>query len=393
MQRSFFVPLKSKYKAANATTRYMVVMIFLLTLLFGSIFIFKFIQRQMMMKFITNQSDVVSVSATKACYDFWQPKIKASASLRAVKGVDVTTELAGLVRTIYFKPGSTVTSGTLLVELNTASDVAQLHSLQAEAALAKIVYQRDTAQFAIHAVSKATLDTDAADLKSKDAQVAQQEATIAKKIIRAPFDGRLGISAINPGQYLNAGDKITTLQALNPIYVDFYVPQQALVQLQICQPIILTIDTYPNHTFNGEITTISPKVDPATRNVEVEATVENPKELLLPGMFGTTEIATGVPQSYLTVPQTAINYNSYGNIAFVVKKTGKDKKGEPILKVTQIFVFTGPTRGDQVAVLSGLKEGDLVVTAGQTKLKNGSKVAINNKIVPSDNPTPQLKNE
>jgi membrane fusion protein (multidrug efflux system) len=391
--RRFFDPLKSKYKTANGTTRYMILMLLLLGLLFGSIFAFKLFQRHMVKQFMANRSDVVTVSATRACYDFWQPKLKATASLRAVKGVEVTTELAGMVRTIYFKPGSTVKYGTLLVELNTASDVAQLHSLQAIAALAKVVYQRDKAQFAIHAVSKATLDTDAADLKSKEAQVAQQEAIIAKKCIRAPFDGRLGISAINPGQYLNAGDTITTLQALNPIYVNFYVPQQALVQLQVCQPIILTIDTYPNRSFNGEITTISPKVDPATRNVAVEATVENPKELLLPGMFGTAEIATGMPQSYLTLPQTAINYNAYGNIAFIVKETGKDEKGKPILTVTQTFVFTGPTRGDQVAVLSGLKEGDLVVTAGQTKLKNGSKVEINNKIAPSDNPLPQLKNE
>ena len=342
------------------------------------------------------QEQVVAVSAMPVNYEPWLPQMKATGSLRAIRGVDVTTEIAGLVRTIDFTPGTEVKQGTLLVQLNTDADVAQLHALQAAAELASVVFTRDKAQFAIHAVSKATLDNDAADLKNKNAQVDQQAATIAKKILRAPFDGHLGICAVNPGQYVSPGDKVVTLQALNPLYVDFYLPQQALTQLKIAQPVTLTTDTYPGETFTGIITTIDPKVDPATRNVAVEATIDNPKHQLLPGMFGTVEIITGAPKRYLTLPQTAVSYNSYGDIVFIVKQTkqtGKNKKSKPILIVKQSFIVAGPTRGDQVAILSGLKQGDYVVTAGQLKLRNGTHVAINNTVVPSNNPNPHPVNE
>lgn len=339
-------------------------------------------------------NQAVTVSTTTAKYEYWQPKIKAAASLRAVRGVEVTTELAGLVRTIYFIPGSDVKKDDLLVELNTDADIAQLHSLEAAAELAKVVYERDKAQYAFHAVSKATLDTDAANLKSQNALVAQQKATIAKKVIHAPFEGRLGISQVNPGQYLNTGNPIVTLQSLNPIYIDFFVPQQSLVQLKVSQDITLTIDTYPKKIFKGKVTTINPKVDSATRNVAVEATIENPEHILLPGMFGTAEVSTGKPMPYLTLPQTAISYNSYGNIVFIVKRhPPKHKKDKPLLTVKQAFVTTGPTRGDQVAILNGLKAGDSVVIAGQLKLQNDSEVVINNSVLPSNNPTVKLSNE
>ncbi len=384
---------KSKFQAATPMAQRMTVMLILLAGLFGSIFIFKTIKAYMFMKFMSGMDQTVTVSAMEAHYEPWLPRLKATGSIRAIKGVDVTTEIAGLVRTIYFTPGADVKQGTLLVQLNIDADIAQLQSLEAAAELAKITYNRDKAQYAIHAVSKATVDNDSADLKSKNAQVAQQAATVAKKIIRAPFDGHLGICAVNPGQYVNPGDKVVTLQALNPIYVDFYLPQQALVQLKISQPIALTTDTYPGQTFTGKITTIDPKVDPATRNVAVEATMDNPKHQILPGMFGTVEITTGAPKSYLTLPQTAVSYNSYGDIVFIVKQTGKNKQGKPILTVQQSFVTVGPTRGDQVAILSGLKKGDLVVTAGQIKLRNGTQVTINNSVVPSNNPAPNPVNE
>lgn len=385
--------LKTKFQSANPMTKRMTVMLLLLAGLFGFIIIFKSVKAYMMMKFMFSQEQVVTVSAMHVNYESWLPQMKATGSLRAIRGVDVTTEIAGLVRTIDFTPGADVKQGTLLVQLNTSADVAQLHALQATAELANVVYTRDKAQYAIHAVSKATLDNDAADLKNKNAQVDQQAATIAKKILRAPFDGHLGICAVNPGQYVNPGDKVVTLQALNPLYVDFYLPQQALVQLKISQPITLTTDTYPGQMFTGIITTIDPKVDPATRNVAVEATIDNPKHQLLPGMFGTVEIITGAPKRYLTLPQTAVSYNSYGDIVFIVKQTDKNKQGKPILTVTQSFVIVGPTRGDQVAILSGLKQGDRVVTAGQLKLRNGTHVAINNTVVPSNNPNPHPVNE
>ena len=371
--------------------RRMKIMLICVGILFGGIFIYKIFMGLMLKYFLANQSQVVTVSAMKVEYEPWHPKLKASGSLRAIRGVNVTTELAGMVQTIYFTPGAVVEENAVLVQLKAATDIAQLQALQANAALAKINYLRDQAQFAVQAVSKATVDADAANLKSLDAQVAQQTATAAKKTITAPFAGRLGISAVNPGQYINTGDQVVTLQQLDPIYVDFYMPQQALVQLKTGQAVDVSVDTYPDKVFAGTITTIDPIVDVNTRNVEVEATVTNPDFKLIPGMFATAVVHTGAPKRYLTLPQTAISYNPYGDIIYIINQKGKGKKA--VLTVTQNFVTTGETRGDQVQILQGLKEGDRVVTSGQLKLKNGSHVIINNTVAPNNNPAPIVVDE
>lgn len=369
-------------------------MLILVGILFGGIFIYKGIASLMLRYFILSSgAPVINVSAMKAEYEFWQPQISAAGSLRAIRGVNVTTELAGLVQTIYFTPGASVEQNTLLVQLNAISDIALLHSLEANAELAKVTYLRDKAQYAAKAVSKQTLDTDAANLKSLRAQVAQQAATVAKKTIRAPFAGRLGISAINPGQYLNPGDTIVMLQTIDPIYADFFVPQQALARIKVGQLVTITTDTFPGKSFTGKITTINPAVDTSTRNVGVEATIANPEAKLAPGMFATVTVNTDAPQRYLTLPQTAISFNPYGELIYVIKENGQDKKGKSILTASQVFVETGETRGDQIAVLKGLKDGEQVVTSGQLKLKNGSRVAINNSVVPPNNPTPSAPDE
>jgi membrane fusion protein (multidrug efflux system) len=307
--------------------------------------------------------------------------------------VNVTTELAGMVQKIYFTPGSTVKEGTVLVQLNADAEIGQLRALQAQTELAKITYERDKAQFAVHAVSKQTVDTDEWNLKNLQGLTAQQEATVKKKTLRAPFSGRLGISNVNPGQYLNVGDKVTNLQTLDPIFIDFYLPQQALAQLKIGQLAKVTTDTYPGKQFNGKITTIEPAVDTNTRNVIVEATLSNPKWLLAPGMFASVEVTVGEPKSYLTLPQSAIIFNPYGEIAFIVREKGKDEKGKPIYIVNQTFVTTGATRGNQIQILSGLKEGDVIVSSGQLKLQNDSRILINNQIQPSNNPSAKLNGE
>ncbi len=368
-------------------------MLISLGVLFAIIFAYKAFGGYMMKKYMSQKPPPATVSVMKASYQDWQPIIKASGSLRAVKGVDVTTEIAGLVSNIHFIPGQNVKNKEVLVELNADSEMAQLKSLEATAELASVVYERDKAQFAIQAVSKATLDADAADLKSKTAQVTEQAAIVAKKTICAPFDGRLGISYVNPGQYMNPGDKVVTLQALDPIYVDFYLPQQTLVQIHVGQTIKMTTDTYPGRFFTGKITTIDPRVDPATRNVQVEATLSNADFALLPGMFSSVELETGASQRFITLPQTAISFNPYGEIIYIVKETGKDSLGKPVLTATQTFVTVGETRGDQVSVLKGIKEGETVVTAGQLKLKNGSEIIINNSILPSFDEAPKPVNE
>jgi membrane fusion protein, multidrug efflux system len=260
-----------------------------------------------------------TVSATEVRTLEWQPLLAAVGSVTAVRGVDVTTEIAGLVRTIAFKSGQDVKAGELLVQLNADSDVAQLQSLQAAADLSASVLARDKQQLAVQAISQAQIDNDQADLKSRRALVAQQAALVAKKTIRAPFSGQVGITTVNPGQYLNPGDKIVTLQTIDPIYVDFFLPQKQIGGLSIGQVVNVATDGFPGQSFPGKISAISPKVDTATRNVQIEATLPNAKRQLLPGMFANANVEVGEKKRYLTLPQTAITYNPYGSTVFVVK--------------------------------------------------------------------------
>lgn len=375
-------------------TKPMIIMLVILGILFGGIFIYKvFIGLMMKRYFASLENPTITVSATQVKYSNWENRYKAVGSTRAVVGVNVTAQLAGMIQQIYFKPGMNVKQGMILVQQNADTDIAQLQALQANAELARITFERDKAQYKVHAVSKQQVDTDEQNLKSLRAQVAQQSATVEKLTIRAPFSGRLGISRVNPGQYLNPGDAVVTLQQLDPIYVDFFLPQQLLSELKVGQVVSMVTDTFPDKKFSGKITTINPLVDTNTRNVEVEATIANPKLDLSPGMFASVEVRTGKSVSYLTLPQTAVTFNPYGDIVYIVKEKGKDKSGNPILAVNQIFVTTGATRGDQIAILKGLKEGDTIVTSGQLKLKNGSLVKINNTIQPANNEDPKLSNQ
>ncbi|BCA94456.1 MexH family multidrug efflux RND transporter periplasmic adaptor subunit [Legionella antarctica] len=345
-----------------------------------------------MKRYLTSaQQPAVTVSTMKVSSLSWQPRLTSVGSLRAKVGVNVTTELAGMVQTIHFTPGATVKKGDLLVQLNAGTELGQLHALQAQVELAKITYKRDKAQYDVRAVSKQAVDSDEWSLKNLQAQVEQQAATVEKKTIRAPFTGHLGINNINPGQYINVGDTITTLQALNPIYADFYLPQQALAKLKTGQVVNVVTDTFPKEVFNGKITTIQPAVDNATRNVLVEATLPNPEFKLKPGMFVQVEVDADKPQNYLTVPQSAISFNPYGDIAFIVKDSGKkDNKNQPLFVVNEVFVTVGDSRGDQIAILKGLQAGEVIVTSGQLKLKNGSIVVINNKVQPSNEAAPKV---
>ncbi|MGA2551561.1 MAG: efflux RND transporter periplasmic adaptor subunit [Burkholderiaceae bacterium] len=371
----------------------MIIMLICVGIVLGGLVGFHYFGLYMMKKYMaSNTAPPATVTTTKAAEDDWQSQIHGIGSMRAVRGVDVTTEIAGLVRQINITSGQDVKAGTILVQLNADSDIATLNSLQAAANLAETVLARDQKQLEADAIAQAQVDSDLADLKSKRAQVASQQATIDKKTIRAPFAGRLGITTVNPGQYLNPGDKIVTLQTIDPIYIDFFVPQQQVAGVQIGQIVNVFNDAFPGVAFPAKITAIDPKVDTTTRNVQVEATVPNPKGQLLPGMFGRADVDSGPKQHYVTLPQTAITYNPYGATIFVGKDSGtKDAKGNATLQAQQVFVTTGPTRGDQVAILKGVKSGDEVVTSGQIKLKNGTTLIVDNRIKPLDsaNPTPQ----
>ncbi len=324
----------------------------------------------------------------------WKPQISSIANLAPVKGVELSSEVSGLVKEVLFKSGQLVKVGDALIQLNAESELAQYNAAQASADLADIVYQRDKAQLAAQGISQAQVDFDLADLKIKRAQVALQKANLDKKTIKAPFSGKLGITAIVSGQYLNPGDKVVTLQTLNPIFADFFQPQQKISQLRIGQTIELTVDAYPAQKMIGKLTTLNPKVDSNSRNIQIQATFDNPRGELLPGMYAKVNVTLGEAQQFLTLPQTAITYNPYGSTVFVIEEEeSKTPEGTPDGKkqkvAKQVFVTTGESRGDQVAILKGLKAGQEVVTSGQLKLKNGTPVLIDNTTIPNNNPNPK----
>jgi membrane fusion protein (multidrug efflux system) len=325
-----------------------------------------------------------TVSAIRVVSSSWQPRVKAIATVRAVQGVDVTTEAPGVVKEVLFTSGDQVKAGQALVLLNTDVETAQLKALEIDARSARTIYDRDRKQYALGAVSLAVLDIDATQFKTKDAIVERQKALIAQKVIRAPFDGRLGINNVNPGQYITSGEKIVTLQALDNVYADFFLPQQQLSNISLGQTVELAVDSYPNQLFTGKVTSIDPQVDAATRSIKVQALFENSQHKLLAGMYATVNVLTEAAQDHLTLPQAAVTFNPYGETVFIINS-------DNIVK--QTFIKTGETRGDQVAILEGLNEGEQIVTSGQVKLKNGSKVRIDNDVEPANSENPQVEEE
>lgn len=383
--------LYAKLQAMTPLRRRMIIMLCGVFLLLGLIFGFNQLKIFMIKYFISSMGlPPATVSTMVVANTEWQPKLSSVGNIRAFRGVELSTELGGLVQSVPIKSGMDVKEGDLLIKLNDVSDVAQLKSLKALADLAKVINERDRQQLAIQAISKNVFDTSLADAASKQAQVEQQTALVAKKNLKAPFSGRVGIVMINPGQYVNPGDKLLTLQTLDPIFVDFNLPQSTASQIQVGQEIVVTTDAFKDASFTGKITAVSPKVDTNTRNIQIEAQLANPDKKILPGMFANVNIKLGDEVKLLTLPQTAVTYNPYGSTVFIAKPTGKkDKKGNPGLEAQQVFVTTGPTRGDQVAILKGIEEGATVVTSGQLKLKNGTPLIVNNQVLPANSPNPQ----
>ena len=381
----------ARLQAMTPLRRRMTVMLCGVFLLLGLIFGFNQLKAFMIKYFISNMGlPPATVSTLAVTSTLWQPKLSSVGNVRAYRGVELSTEIGGLVQAVPIKSGMDVKEGELLIKLNDASDVAQLSSLKALADLAKVINERDRQQLEIQAISKNVFDTSKADAASKQAQVEQQTALVAKKNLKAPFTGRVGIVMINPGQFVNPGDKLITLQTLDPIFVDFNLPQSNAAQIQVGQEIVVTTDAFKDASFTGKVTAVSPKIDANTRNIQVEAQLANPDKKILPGMFANVNLKLGDEVKLLTLPQTAVTYNPYGSTVFIAKPTGKkDKQGKPALEAQQVFVTTGQTRGDQVAILKGIEEGATVVTSGQLKLKNGTPLIVNNKVQPSNSPNPQ----
>ena len=375
----------------SRTTFRMIIMLAIVGVVLGLIFGFEWVVVPIFKKQVLAQfaNPPQTVSTTVAATQPWQPQLKAIGTLRAVRGADLSPQVGGTVSAIHFDSGVDVKQGDVLIELAAGDDLAKLNSLKAQAELARITYERDQRQLQAQAVSKQVVDTDEQNYRSYQAQVAQQQAVLDYKTIRAPFDGRLGIRQIDVGQYLAPGTPVVTLQSLDPIFVDFTLPQQQIAQIGVGQKVTVRVDAFPGKDFAGTIAAINSKVDTATRNVQVRATIANPDRRLLPGMFANVTIDIGAPQNYVTLPQTAVTYNPYGSTVYLVDNKGKDAKGQDQLVARQVFISTGDTRGDQIAVTKGINAGDTVVTAGQIKLRNGSPLHIDNTVQPADNPNPQ----
>jgi membrane fusion protein (multidrug efflux system) len=319
----------------------------------------------------------------------WESLVTAVGSLEAVQGVTITAEVTGKVTALAFEPGTRVNAGDLLVQQDIAAETAQLRAAEAAVELARLTLTRSQKMLATRVVPEANLDNAEATLKQAQAQADTIRAAIAKKTIRAPFDGRLGIRQVNLGQIIKEGQAIVSLQALDPIYANFLVPQQQLPLIRLGYPVRLTSDGLPpGEAFIGKITAINPEVDAASRNIRLQATITNRDEVLRPGMF--VQLAVILPESkpVLTVPATAVLYAPYSDSVFLIEETKGATGGK---KVRQQFVRLGERRGDFVAVTSGIRPGESVVSTGVFKLRNGQSVVIDNTLAPEFNLAPQPK--
>ncbi|MEC9406813.1 MAG: efflux RND transporter periplasmic adaptor subunit [Pseudomonadota bacterium] len=375
-------------------TKRLIIVLLGLGLVFGGIFGFKAFMNAQMSKYFANmQPPPVTVTTTVAEETVWEPTIPAVGTLRAVNGVMVSAELPGVVENIAFDSGQRVQRGDLLVQLDTSTDRAQLAALQAQLRLAQSDLQRQNELRRRGTNAQADLDAAKASAAQLEAQIESQKATIAKKAIKAPFDGEVGIRRVDIGEYVGAGTGIVSLQQLDPILVDFTLPEQRLGEVDTGQIVRLSVSSAGETAFTGHITAIEPSVDQATRNFAVEARVDNAARRLRPGQFARLEVVLPQVERFVTLPATAITYNPYGDSVYRVEAGEADAEGQSSPVATRVFVELGDRRGDQVAVLSGVSPGDEVVTSGQLKLRNGSRLNINNQVQPDNNPNPAPANK
>lgn len=359
----------------------MTIVIIALVVIFGAIFGWDMLRVHFIKEFKKNfVPPPTTISTTKAITQFWQPTLTAVGSLTAINGVNVSSEVSGMVIAIRFKSGELVQKGRSLVQLDDSEDIQDLKNNQAELDLAKVDFVRKAALWKSKAVSKSTYDEALATLRQAHAQVNKSLVTISKKNIRAPFSGKIGIRQVNIGQYINPGDMLVSLQSLDPLYVDFSLPEQYLKSLYLNQRISLKVDAYPGEKFYGKITAINALVTEATRSINVQGTLPNTNYRLYPGSFANVSVYLPKRKSVVTVPQTAMTYSLYGNTVYVVEQKGKDKKGKPILRAYERYATVGPMKDNVVVIKKGIKAGEIVVTSGQNKLQNGTRVVINNSV-------------
>jgi membrane fusion protein (multidrug efflux system) len=333
------------------------------------------------------------VNTAVARKETWESSIRAVGSLEAVQGVVVTAEMPGKVERIYFNPGTKVQTGDLLVQQDISVENAQLRAAEASLTLAKIELERKRKLLDRKTISRSEYDNAEAQFKQAEAQADNIRAVIEKKTVRAPFAGRLGIRLINVGQVLKEGEAIVSLQSVDPVFVNFSLPQQRLAQIKAGLLVRVSTNSLPGHSVEGMITAINPQVDTATRNIRMQATVENPQEYLRPGMFVDVAVVLPIQQNVLAIPATSVLYAPYGDSVFVVEEKTDGGSAPPSKTVRQQFVRLGEKQGDFVAVVSGLQEGQTVVSTGVFKLRNGQSVTENNALSPEFKLNPEPKED
>jgi membrane fusion protein (multidrug efflux system) len=323
-----------------------------------------------------------TVTSAEVRSESWETLLSAVGSLEAVQGVTVAAELSGKVTRIAFEPGASVKKADLLLQQDISSEQARLPGAEAAVALTKRNLERADSLLAEKVISQAEYDSALTNYRQAVAEAGDLRATIAKKTLRAPFAGRLGIRLINLGQMLEQGQAVVSLQSLDPIFVNFLLPQQHLAQLNPGLAVRLTTDALPGRVMQGRITTINPEVDAATRNIRVQATLANPAGELRPGMFASVAVVLPAEEKVLVIPATAVLYAPYSDSVFVIEERRDEASGETGLVLRQQFVRLGDKRGDFASVQSGLKEGERVVTTGVFKLRNGQPVVVDNTLSP-----------
>ena len=330
-----------------------------------------------------------TVTSAKVEQGDWQPTLSAVGSITPVQGATISAELAGTVAEIGFQSGTPVKKGDILLKLDASAEQAQLRSAKADAELAKADFERARDLAARKVISQAELDAVSSRFSQRQAAVDNMQSIIAKKEIRAPFDGIAGIREVNPGQMVPVGQRLVSLQALDQVFVDFSLPQQQLAEVQPGLEVKVTTDALDGREFNGKVTAVNSAVDPATRMVSVQATLENPEHALRAGMFARVQVLLPQKNSTLYIPATAVAYAPYGNSVYVIEKKKDEKTGKEALLLRQQFIRTGERRGDFVAVTEGLKQGEEVVSTGVFKLRNGMDVAVDNTLAPKMEEAPK----
>lgn len=364
----------------------MTIVIVALVVVFGAVFGYKGFQSYKIAEFLEKrESPPVTVGTETLEESPWRDELKVTGEVRAVRGVAVATEVAGIVREIAFESGDAVAAGDLLVALDAEVDRAELEGLRADARLAEITFERKRRLRDRDLGSAAEFDQAQARHQQAVAAVKSQEARIAKKTLRAPFDGRLGIRQVDLGQYVGPGTEVVQLQDLDSVYIDFDVPQKRVSAIAAGQRIGVTVAGY-EESFQGEVEAVSPALDRTTRSFTVRARIDNPEQRLRPGMYGNVRLSVGEPEPYLTVRQTAISYQPYGDSVWVVVEEGEGENKQLVAK--RRTVKTGDTRGDQVQILSGVEAGDRVVVVGHHKLRAGSRVRIDDGNLPKNEASP-----